>query len=215
MEAKLLNIKGQEVGKLELKDAIFGQKPSSRFLHEFITVYLANQRRGTAHTKTRSEVSGGGKKPWKQKHTGRARAGSIRSPLWRHGGTTFGPRSGKVYLDMPRQKSRAALAQALAARHSDGGIVFIDEFSIDQPKTKVMAAALKQLGCAGRTLVVLDHPDADVARASRNIPDVELRLAGDLNAYEVLRSKKILITRAAMEKLGTRTAERYVPSLKK
>ena len=102
MQAQLLNIKGSEVGKVELQDTIFGRRPKPEFLHEYVTVYLANQRQGTANTKTRAEVSGSGKKPWKQKHTGRARAGSFRSPLWRHGGVTFGPRAGHVHLDANR-----------------------------------------------------------------------------------------------------------------
>jgi len=205
MQAELLNAKGDKVGKVELKDELFGAKPSKEFLHEYVTVYLANQRQHDANTKTRSEVSGGGKKPWKQKHTGRARAGSIRSPLWRHGATTFGPKSKDIYWEFPRQKARKALNQALAARHADGGIVFVDAFAAAEPKTKAVAAALKKLGCDGvRTLVVLAQPDEKLTRATRNIPTVALRLAGDLNAYEVLRSRKIVLTQPALEKLEAR-----------
>ena len=204
MQATLVNVAGKEVGKLEIKDEVFGRKPSTEFLHEFVTIYQANQRQGNAHTKTRSEVSGGGKKPWKQKHTGRARAGSTRSPLWRHGGVTFGPRAGKVRLEIPRQKARAALAQALAAKHAAGGIVFVDTLAIEKNKTKAVAQVLKALGCVGTTILVLDHPNAGLTLASRNIPNLYIRLAGDLNAYEVLRSKKIVLTQAALEKLGAR-----------
>src|SRR3989338_836144 len=205
MQAQLLNVKGQEVGKLELKDGVFGQKASPAFLHEFVTIYLANQRRGTAYTKTRAEVSGGGKKPWKQKHTGRARAGSLRSPLWRHGGVTFGPRSAEaVRLDIPRQKAKAALGQALASRHAQGSIIFVDRLALEQPKTKEMGAILKQLQCAGRTLVVLDQPDQNLSRAGRNIQNLEIRLAADLNAYAVLSFKKIIMTTAALDKLRAR-----------
>jgi large subunit ribosomal protein L4 len=205
MQAQLMNAKGEEVGKLELQEKIFGVKPRREFLHEFVTIYEANQRGGNAHTKTRSEVSGGGKKPWKQKHTGRARAGSNRSPLWRHGGITFGPRyAGKPYRDMPRQKAKIALAQALAARYADGGIIFVDKLSVAEAKTKAVAVMLKQLGCSGRTMIVLDAPDANLTRASRNLPGVEIRLAGDLNAYIVLRCKKLVVTQPALEKLGAR-----------
>lgn len=205
MEAQLINLKGEEVGKVQLKEDLFASKPCPEFLHEFVTVYEANQRRGTANTKTRSEVSGGGKKPWKQKHTGRARAGSTRSPLWRHGGVSFGPRSGRVRLEIPRQKARRALAQALAARFADGRIVFVDSLSIGEPKTKAVAAILRQIKCEGRgTLLVLDRPDATLALAGRNIPGLEIRLAADLNAYAVLQSRRIVMTQPALEKLSAR-----------
>jgi large subunit ribosomal protein L4 len=204
MQAQLLNTQGKEVGTVDLQEKVFGLKPSKSFLHEYVTVYLNNQRAYSANTKTRTEVSGGGRKPWKQKHTGRARAGSNRSPLWRHGGIAHGPKSGRVLLSIPRQKAKAALAQALAARYQDNGIVFVENLAIEQAKTKNVAALLKQLGCAGRTLLVLDQPDAKLSQASRNIPNVEILLAGDLNAYVVLRSKKLVVTRPALEKLGAR-----------
>src|SRR5579872_1728091 len=111
MQAQLLNAQGKEVGKIDLQEKVFGLKPSKSFLHEYVTVYLNNQRAYSANTKTRTEVSGGGRKPWKQKHTGRARAGSNRSPLWRHGGIAHGPKAGRVLLSMPRQKAKLALAQ--------------------------------------------------------------------------------------------------------
>jgi large subunit ribosomal protein L4 len=205
MDAKILDVSGKEVGKVDLPEKIFGHKPSKQFLHEFVTVYLANQRQYGAHTKGRSEVSGGGKKPWKQKHTGRARAGSIRSGLWRHGAIIHGPRSGYgSHLDFPRQKAKLALAQALSARAQDGGLVCVKELSLKEPKTKLMAGVLAKLGCEGRTLIVLDAKSAPLARASRNIPLVEVRLAADINAYEVLNCKKIIITQPALEKLGAR-----------
>lgn len=204
MEAKLLNQKGEGVGAVELNEGVFGVKPSKEFLHEFVTIFRANQRQGTANTKTRAEVSGSGKKPWKQKGTGRARAGSTRSPLWRHGGVTFGPRAGKVRLEIPRRKARAALAQALAVRLADGGIIFVDQLGLESAKTKQMAALLKALGCKGRTMLVLDAPDAKLALAGRNIPDLEIALAADLNAYTVMRCRKMIMTRPALEKLGAR-----------
>lgn len=205
MEAQLINLKGEEIGKVQLKEALFASKPRPQFLHEFVTVYEANQRRGTANTKTRSEVSGGGKKPWKQKHTGRARAGSTRSPLWRHGGVTFGPRSGRVRLEIPRRKARMALAQALAARLADGRIMFVDSLSIEEPKTKAVARILKQLKCDGRgTLLVLDRSDERLSLAGRNIPGLAIRLAADLNAYAVLQSRRIVMTQPALEKLSAR-----------
>lgn len=204
MEAQLLNNKGVAVGKVELRDAIFGCRPSREFLHEFVVKHMANQRRGMANTKTRCEVSGSGRKPWKQKGTGRARAGSFRSPLWRHGGVTFGPRAGKVRLAFPRRKSRQALVQALSVKLTEGAIVFVDNLGLESPKTKSMVALLKSLGCQGRTTLVLDAPDANLSLASRNIQDVTVVLAGDLNAYSVLQCRRMVLTRPALEKLNTR-----------
>jgi len=204
MEAQLLNTKGEKVGKVDLKDAVFGLKPSKEFLHEYVTIYLANQRQYDTKVKTRTEVSGGGRKPWKQKHTGNARAGSNRSPLWRKGGIVHGPKNVERSLGLPRQKARLALAQALAARQADSGLVFVDEIKISEAKTKNVATILKTLGCAGRTILVLDQPNPKLTLAARNIPNVEIQLAGDLNAYTVLRAKKIVVTQPALEKLGAR-----------
>lgn len=204
MQAQLKNIKGEEVGTLDLQDKIFGEKPQKSFLHEYVTVYLANQRQGTHKVKTRTEVSGGGHKPWKQKHTGRARAGSIRSPLWRHGGIIHGPKAGKVRRELPRQKARLALSQALTARYLAGGVVFVDALAIEEAKTKQVSAILKALGCDKRVILVVDSHDAKLAQAARNMPEVAVMLAGDLNAYAVLRSKKLVMTRSAVEKLGAR-----------
>jgi len=209
MQAQLLNVKGAEVGKVELPDSVFGRRPSPEFLHEYVTVYLANQRRGTANTKTRAEVSGSGKKPWKQKHTGRARAGSLRSPLWRHGGVTFGPRAGHIHLDFPRAKARLALAHALSAKQAEGAFVFVESLGVDEAKTKAVTAMLKSLNCGGLrgcTLLVLEAPDAKLARASRNIQNLELALAGDISAYSVLRARRLVVTKPALEKLQSRCA---------
>lgn len=204
METKIHNAQGEEVGSVPLQDRIFGVKPRAGFLHEAVTVQLANRRTGSANTKTRAEVSGSGKKPWKQKHTGRARAGSLRSPLWRHGGVTFGPRAHEIERAFPRRKRRLALAQALSAKAQAGGLILVDKMELDEPKTKLLAAALTKLKCAGRTVLVLDRSDANLTRAGRNIPGLELALEGDLNAYMVLRSRQILMTRAALDKLTTR-----------
>lgn len=205
MDAKIIDADGKETGTVALPENIFGHKPSRRFLHEFVTVYLANQRAWTSNVKNRTDISGGGRKPWKQKHTGRARAGSIRSGLWRHGAIIHGPRMGRgSRLDYPKQKARLALAQALSARAQDGGLICMKDFSIKEAKTKVMAAALAKLGCEGKTLIVLDAPNAAIARASCNIQNVAVRLAADINAYEVLYCKKLVITQPALEKLGAR-----------
>ncbi|MBI4679038.1 MAG: 50S ribosomal protein L4 [Elusimicrobia bacterium] len=201
MEAPLLNFKGEEVGKVSLRDDVFGCKPRPAFLHEAVTAILANRRTWSAHTKTRDEVSGGGKKPWKQKHTGRARAGSSRSPLWRHGGVTFGPRAGKVRAELPRQKSRLALAQALSARLKEGRVTFVDSLACEDGRTKTAAGMLKSLGCPDKTILVLDRPDEMLKRACRNIPGVAVVLPGDLNAYAALNCRKLVMTKAALEAL--------------
>ena len=205
MDAKIIDVSGKEVGSVALSEQIFGHKPSKRFLHEFVTVYLANQRAWTSNTKSRTEVSGGGRKPWKQKGTGRARSGSIRSGLWRHGAIIHGPRMGRgSRLDYPRQKAKLALAQALSARAQDGSVICVKDFVIKEPKTKLVAAVLAKLGCEGKVLIVLDAPNAGLMRASRNLPTVLVRMASDINAYEVLRCKKMVITQPALEKLGAR-----------
>jgi large subunit ribosomal protein L4 len=205
MDAKIIDVNGKETGTVTLNEEIFGHKPSKRFLHEFVTIYLANQRAWTSNTKSRTTVSGGGRKPWKQKHTGRARAGSIRSGLWRHGAIIHGPRMGRgSRLDYPKQKAKLALAQALSARALDGGVICVKDFTLKEPKTKLAAAALAKLGCEGKTLIVLDAPNKDLVLAFRNIPTVAVRLAADINAYEVLYAKKLVITQPALEKLGAR-----------
>lgn len=207
METKVWNIKGEEVGKAELPNDMFGIKPSGTFLHEAVTNFLTNQRAWTAHTKTRSEVSGGGHKPWKQKHTGRARAGSNRSPLWRKGGTVFGPR----YVDpqnrrmsMPRRKAQIALAHALSACAARDGIRVLDKIALDGSKTSQVARMLESLKADKRSLLVVEQHDKGLARASRNIPDFKVRLASDLNAYEVLQSDKVIVTQGALEKIRAR-----------
>lgn len=204
MEAKILNLKGENVGKVELPETVFGVKPMKGFLHEVVTAYEANQRGGTAHTKTRSEVRGGGRKPWKQKHTGRARHGSIRSPLWRKGGVVFGPRHHSYRQDLPPRKAKLALAQALTARAADGSLRVVDSLALDGAKTKQVAALLKALNAGERSLLVTEQYDENLARASRNIATVRVTLVAHLNAYEVLACRSLIITRAALEKLAPR-----------
>ena len=205
MDAKVIDVNGKETGTVTLKEEIFGHKPEKRFLHEFVTIYLANQRAWTSNTKSRTTVSGGGRKPWKQKGTGRARSGSIRSGLWRHGAIIHGPRMGRgSRLDYPRQKARLALAQALSARAQDGGLVCVKDFTLKEPKTKLVVSTLAKIGCEGKTLIVLDAPNKALVLACRNLPTVAVRLAADINAYEVLYCKKLVITQPALEKLGAR-----------
>lgn len=202
METKLLNAKGEEVGKISLKDEIFGVKPRKGLLHEFTTIYLQNQRLGTAHTKTRSDVSGGGHKPWKQKHTGRARAGSIRSPIWRKGGIVFGPHPREYRYELPTALRRSALVHSLRAKVGDQGVAVIESMDGVAPKTKALALLLKQTKGHGGTLLVVERPSPMLVRISRNIPKVAVRPASDLNCYEVLASRNLLVTSAALKQLA-------------
>ena len=201
MEMKLYNAQGQESGKIGLP-ALFETKVSRALLHEVVTGYLANQRSGTADTKSRGEVSGGGHKPWREKGTGNARAGSNRSPLWRKGGIIFGPKPRSYYQRLPQQKRRLALDMALSAKVKDGNFIAVDTVTIDEPKTKKMAEVLKNLKVGnGTVLLVIDKNDPKVKRASQNIPGLVVTEAKNLNAYQVLWANKVVFTSAAVNQM--------------
>ncbi len=202
METKLLNFSGKEVGKFELPEFLFAVKPDPYFLHEAVKYYLANKHRGTASTKTRGEVSGGGRKPWKQKGTGRARSGSTRSPVWRKGGIVFGPRPHSYRQDMSVTKRQAALIDALSARQADGAILVMENFDLKEVKTKALSELYKTLALDGkRILFVMDKAEKNFLKASRNIPGAGWSLAANLNAYEVLHHGRLIFTVAGMSAL--------------
>ncbi len=201
METKLLNIQGKEQGTVNLPEALFGKKPNPTFLHEVVTAFLANQRSGTADVKTRGEVSGTGKKPWKQKGTGRARHGSMRSPIWRHGGVAFGPTPRSFRQDLPVAKRRLALAQALTAKLNSDSVVVLESFELKEPKTKAVAQVLKTLD-AGKKPLIVSLTDATLEKAGRNIAGVTQMVPADLNAYVVLNCSKIIFTKEALEKMA-------------
>ncbi|HCC47778.1 MAG TPA: 50S ribosomal protein L4 [Elusimicrobia bacterium] len=200
METKLLNLKGQEVGKVNLPENLFSVKPDPYFLHEVMNHYLAAKHRGTACTKTRAEVSGGGKKPWKQKGTGRARAGSTRSPIWRKGGVAFGPKPRSFRQYLPHQKLRQALIEALSARAADGAVLVIENLGLEAPKTKSLNDLRKCLS-AKTVLFITDKMDKNFKVASRNIADFGWCLAQNLNAYEAMRNTKLVFTAAGLKVL--------------
>lgn len=207
MEIKVLNIKGKETGTCTLPDSLFGVKANPTFLHEVITAFLANQRSGTADVKTRSEVSGTGKKPWKQKGTGRARQGSLRAPQFRHGGVAFGPTPHSYRQDLPVAKRRAALAMALSAKVAEGNLVVLDGLKLAEPKTKAFTAVLDVLS-AGRKPLVLDNlADQNAKLASRNIAGLTSMMPADANAYAVLNSSKVILTKEAVETLTSTFAK--------
>jgi len=191
------------VGKINLRDEVFGLQAKPAVLHEVVTNYLANQRQGTHATKTKGLVRGGGRKPFKQKHTGRARAGSNRSPLWRGGGTTFGPQPRDYSYDLPKKVKRIAVKTALSIKISEGAITVIDGFSLTQPKTKDMVTTLKNLGFEGKkVLIVTPEKDEAVILSTRNIPGVRVVRVSDLNSYDVIVSNRLLMTKDAVSRLG-------------
>ena len=201
METKVLDIKGKEQGSINLPDSLFGVKANPTFLHEVITAFLANQRSGTADVKTRAEVSGTGKKPWKQKGTGRARQGSLRAPQFRHGGVAFGPTPHSFRQDLPVAKRRAAVAQSLSAKFAEGNIVVLDNLTFKEAKTKAFADMLNVLA-AGRKPLVLADLDNTTRLASRNIAGLTQLAPKDTNAYAVLNSSKVILTKDAVDTLA-------------
>lgn len=189
----------------ELNPAVFGAKTRAHLLHQAVVMQLANRRAGSASTKSKGLVSGGGKKPWRQKGTGRARAGSIRSPIWVGGGTTFGPQPRDYSYRMPRTARREALLSALSMKNREGRILVVDKFELDEPKTKRMVQVLKELG-VGSALIVIAQADPVIERSARNLPKVKvLRVAG-VNVYDLMRYEHLILTQDALRRLEERFA---------
>ena len=201
---KVFNPQGQAVGQLTLDPALWGGPVNLRLLSQAVAMYRANRRAGTASTKTRGHVSGGGKKPWKQKHTGRARAGSIRSPLWRHGGVVFGPHPRSFAYRLPQAIRRRALQESLKGKLRDEELMVVDALQAEAPKTKPFAGLAKAFGVARKSVIVLEEPAAPLVKSLRNLAGFELRSAANLNAFDVLNAHKLLITKAAFERLEHR-----------
>lgn len=195
------NKEGANVGEITLSDAIFAAEVNTGLLHEVVNMYLANQRQGTSDTKTRSEVSGGGKKPWRQKGTGRARQGSTRAPQWRHGGVTFGPHPRKYGWTMPKKARRVALRSALSAKFAAGEIVILDAFELEAPKTKEVTALLKTFEANKKAFIVTAETNLNVYKSARNIPGVNAEAARNINVYGVLNGGKLFITKDAVAKI--------------
>lgn len=194
------NREGSSVGEIELNDAIFNRQVNMPVMHQAVLVYLSSQRRGTHATKTRGLVSGGGKKPWRQKGTGHARAGSTRSPIWKGGGVTFGPQPRSHTIAMPKKMRRAALLSALSLKNQEGKIVVLDELNFDAPKTKEMARILKNLDAAN-SLVILEEGNSNVLLSIRNMPSVQAFAPDGINTYNILLHDKVLLTRTALSNL--------------
>jgi len=189
---------GADAGTLELDDATFGIEPNVSVMHQVVTAQLAARRAGTQSTKTRAEVRGGGAKPWKQKGTGRARQGSIRSPQWVGGGVALGPKPRSYAQRTPKKMVRLALRSALSDRAADGKVVVVDDWAFDAPSTKAAVAALSALDLEGRVLVVLSRDDVAAWKSFRNLPSVHVLEVAELNTYDVLVSDVVVFTRATV-----------------
>jgi large subunit ribosomal protein L4 len=199
----LYNSKGEHMEKMEFPENVFDGKVNRQLLHQVVVMYQANQRQGNAATKTRGEVSGGGKKPWRQKGTGRARVGSNRSPLWRHGGVTFGPQVRDYSYSLPARIRTQALLSSINDKMSADSLILVDHLEIKSPKTKELASILSALKIAEKTLLVIDDKERNerIIKAVRNIPFITLLRAGDINALDVMGNKKVLLTRMATKAL--------------
>lgn len=197
----LYNISGEQVGELELSEAVFGIEPNKHVLHDAVVMQQASLRQGTHKVKGRSEVRGGGRKPWKQKGTGRARQGSIRSPQWKGGGIVFGPTPRSYAYKLPKKVRRLAIKSALSSKVIENGIIVLDQLQISQPKTKEIVALLKNLNVDRKALVVAPEFDENVALSARNIPGVKFVTAEGINVLDVLVHDKLIITKEAVQKV--------------
>lgn len=197
----IYNTNGEQVGEIDLADSVFGVDVHQSVLHDAVVAHLANQRLGTHDTKTRAEVRGGGRKPWRQKGTGRARHGSSRSPIWRHGGIVFGPHPRDYSIRLPRKVRRLAMKSALSSKVENGNIIVLDDLRIEQPKTREMVKILDNLKAGHKALVVTAEKDENVIKSARNIPGVKPSSAGILNVYDILAHHTLVITRDAVNRV--------------
>ena len=201
MLTKVFNMAGEQVGEIELSEAVFGIAPNQAVVHDVVKNHLANRRQGTQSALTRAEVSGGGRKPWRQKGTGRARQGSTRAPQWTHGGVVFAPKMRDYSYTLNKKSRRLALKSVLSAKATEQNIVVIDSIKMDAPKTKEFAQFLKNVNCDCKTLVVTAEVDANVVKSGRNIPGCEVTFANVINVYDILNAKKLVLDKAALAKI--------------
>jgi large subunit ribosomal protein L4 len=199
MQVSVRNMAGETVSEIELRDDIFGVEPHQAVMHQAVLRQLANARLGTADTKTRAEVSGGGRKPWRQKHTGRARQGSIRAPQWKGGGVVFGPHPRSYRMDMPRKMRRLALRSALSAKAADSSIVLLEDLALEAPKTSGMLDVLDNLQVESSVLILLPEHNANVEQSARNIPAVKTLQVTCLNVIDILKFDTLIVPVKALE----------------
>ena len=201
LKTNVYDMSGKLVGEIELSEAVFGVEVNQSVVHDVVKNHLANKRQGTQSALTRAEVSGGGRKPWRQKGTGRARQGSTRAPQWTHGGIVFAPKPRDYSYTLNKKTRRLALKSALSAKAAEAAIVVIDEIKMDAPKTKEFAAFLAAVGADCKALVVTAAPDANVVKSGRNIPGCEITFANLINVYDIVNANKLVVDQAALAKI--------------
>ena len=197
----VLDMAGKEVSKIDLSDAVFGIEPNKAVMHDMVKNYLANQRQGTQSALTRAEVSGGGKKPWRQKGTGHARQGSTRAPQWTHGGIVFAPKPRSYRYTLNKKVRRLAMKSALSSKVLDDELVVLDKIAMDEYKTKTIAAMLKAVGSEKKALIVLPEKNEKVIASAANIPGVKTALVNTLNVYDILNADKFIVLQDAIAQI--------------
>ena len=201
MLTKVYNMSGEQVGEIELSEAVFGITPNESVVHDVVKNHLANLRQGTQSALTRAEVSGGGRKPWRQKGTGRARQGSTRAPQWTHGGIVVAPKPRDYSYTLNKKVRRLALKSALSDKAARQNIVVIDAIQVDAPKTREFAAFLKAVNVTGKALVVTAEADTNVVKSGRNIPGCQVTFANLINVYDIVNAKQLVLDKAALAKI--------------
>ena len=197
----VVDMEGKQVGTVDLSDSIFGIQPNEAVMHQVVLSYLAAQRQGTQSALTRSEVSGGGRKPWRQKGTGRARQGSTRAPQWTHGGIVFAPKPRDYRFTVNKKERRLALKSALSVKAAENEIIVVDSIKTDEYKTKKMVAMLNAIGAEKKTLIVLPEVDSMVIMSAKNIPGVKTAQVNTINVYDILNADKLVIAKDAVSKI--------------
>ena len=197
----VLDMAGKEVEKIDLSDAVFGIEPNTVVMHDMVKCYLANQRQGTQSALTRAEVSGGGKKPWRQKGTGHARQGSTRSPQWTHGGIVFAPKPRDYSYSLNKKVRRLAMKSALSSKVIDNEMIVLDKIALDEYKTKTVAAMLKALDSEKKALIVLPEVNDKVIASAKNIPGVKTAVVNTLNVYDILNADKFIVVKDAVAQI--------------
>ena len=200
-QVTVFDMTGKSVGEMTLSDAIFGIEPNTSVMHAAVVNYLANQRQGTQSTLTRSEVSGAGRKPWKQKGTGRARQGSTRAPQWTHGGIALGPKPRDYSYELPKKVKRLALKSAFSTKVADNDLIVVDNIAVEGFKTKAVVEMLSKLGADKKALIVMPELDQKLIKSAANIPGVKTALVNTINVYDILNYDKFIVAKGALEKI--------------
>ena len=205
--ANVVNMAGTKVGEIELAESIFGIEPNPAVVHEVVKNHLANCRQGTQSSLTRAEVSGGGRKPWKQKGTGRARQGSTRAPQWTHGGIALGPKPRDYSYELPKKVKRLALKSAFSTKVADNDLIVVDNIAVEGFKTKAVVEMLSKLGADKKALIVMPELDQKLIKSAANIPGVKTALVNTINVYDILNYDKFIVAKGALEKIEEVYAE--------